>query len=56
MEPDLNLDLEGTLASECSRCEEERASRKLVADSGNDSRFQEEICLTAPAVFPNNDS
>ena len=46
----------GTLASECDKCKAERASRKLVADDGNDSRFQEERCLTAPAVFPNNDS
>ena len=28
----------------------------MVADDGNDSRFQEERFLTAPAVFPNNDS
>ena len=46
----------GTLASEGDKCKAERASRKLVADDGNDSRFQEERCLTAPAVFPNNDS
>ena len=44
------------LASECSTCKEERASRNLVAHDGNDSRFQEERFITAPAVFPNNDS
>ena len=38
------------------KCKQERASRKLVAADGNDSRFQEERFLTAPAVFPNNDS
>ena len=45
-----------TLASECEKCKAERASRKLVADDGNDSQFQETRFLTAPAVFPNNDS
>ena len=41
---------------ECDVCKRQRATRKLVADNENDMRFQEDRFLTAPAVFPTNDS
>ena len=34
---------------------EQRASKKLVADDGNDARFQSEKFASAPAMFANND-
>ena len=45
-----------TMEKECKTCKKERLARKLVATDGNDSRFQEEKFMKAPAVFPNNDS
>ena len=41
---------------ECDVCKRQRATRKRVADNENDMRFQEDRFLTAPAVFPTNDS
>ena len=45
-----------TMHMECDVCKRQRATRKLVADNENDMRFQEDRFLTAPAVFPTNDS
>ena len=41
---------------ECEDCKKDRASRILVAKDEHDSRFKAEQFLTAPAVFPTNDS
>ena len=40
---------------ECLVCQKERKSRTLVADTGNDSHFQEEQDVSALAVLANND-
>ena len=41
---------ETTRRHECSFCENERASRTLVASNGNDPRFQEAKFANAPAL------
>ena len=50
----LSFDLacpETTRRNECSFCKKERDSIKLVASNGNDPRFQEANCASAPAFF-----
>jgi hypothetical protein len=40
---------------ECSVCKTERSSKRLVANSETDPRFQSERFIRAPAIFANND-
>ena len=42
-------------AKECSRCQNDRKSRALVAHDANDPRFVNEHFIAARAIFANND-